>query len=221
MLAEVTTDSTDISYYVATVYTFLHWWSMTLRRAGEDFRNGESSKMLREILNWIRRVGLVVCKRLMLSEDNMCQNRCDKVLEWLDHDLKRRQRKDREEARRIFSSVEDEYNVFSWRCPMQVLGLKFWEALLEMARSRNKIPLPKAISGPGVALPPEQDTLISPNYQLAIPRKRASQAVEEMEIDEDESNKGDPGNTQSLQEQKMDQEVAQRVSFSLAAKRPR
>ncbi|CAB4302826.1 unnamed protein product [Prunus armeniaca] len=59
------------------------------------------------------------------------------------------------------------------------------EVLLELARNRNKIPLPKPIAGPGVALPPEQDTLISPNYQLAIPKKQSAQAVEEMEEDEE------------------------------------
>ncbi|KAG8380161.1 hypothetical protein BUALT_Bualt07G0164700 [Buddleja alternifolia] len=60
------------------------------------------------------------------------------------------------------------------------------EVLLELARSRNKVPLPKSISGPGIIpLPPEQDTLISPNYQLAIPKKQNSQPAEEMEEDEE------------------------------------
>ncbi|CAL9009702.1 unnamed protein product [Prunus brigantina] len=59
------------------------------------------------------------------------------------------------------------------------------EVLLELARNRNNIPLPKPIAGPGVALLPEQDTLISPNYQLAIPKKQSAQAVEEMEEDEE------------------------------------
>ena len=44
---------------------------------------------------------------------------------------------------------------------------------MELARSRNKIPLPKTIAGPGIALPPEKDTLISPNYQYVITRKKA------------------------------------------------
>jgi transcription initiation factor TFIID subunit 9B len=96
------------------------------------------------------------------------------------------------------------------------------EILLELARNRNRLPLPMSIGGPGMALPPEQDTLIHPNYQLAIPKKPATQAAEEMEIDEEEGSKGDLSNFQSLQEQKTDHEAgAQRVSFSLSAKRPR
>ena len=79
-----------------------------------------------------------------------------------------------------------------------------------------------SIGGPGMALPPEQDTLINPNYQLAIPKKPATQAAEEMEIDEEEGNKGGLGNSQSLQEQRADHEASgQRVTFSLSAKRPR
>ncbi|PKI71671.1 transcription initiation factor TFIID subunit 9-like [Punica granatum] len=59
------------------------------------------------------------------------------------------------------------------------------EVLMELARSRNKLPLPKSISGPSVPLPPEQDTLISPNYQLAVPnRQQPGQAMEETEEDE-------------------------------------
>ncbi|KAF3773575.1 hypothetical protein EJ110_NYTH55024 [Nymphaea thermarum] len=45
------------------------------------------------------------------------------------------------------------------------------QVLLALARNRNKIPLPKSASGPGIPLPPEKDTLISPNYQLALPRR--------------------------------------------------
>ncbi|KAL6509652.1 Transcription initiation factor TFIID subunit 9 [Orobanche gracilis] len=59
------------------------------------------------------------------------------------------------------------------------------EVLLELARSRNKVPLPKSIAGPGIPLPPEQDTLISPNYQLAIPKRQISQPAEETEEDEE------------------------------------
>ncbi|KAK3024504.1 hypothetical protein RJ639_043821 [Escallonia herrerae] len=32
------------------------------------------------------------------------------------------------------------------------------EVLLELARNRNKVPLPKSMAPPGIALPPEQDT---------------------------------------------------------------
>ncbi|KAI6675841.1 hypothetical protein NL676_036637 [Syzygium grande] len=85
------------------------------------------------------------------------------------------------------------------------------EVLLELARNRNKIPLPKTISGPGIPLPPEQDTLISPNYQLAIPRRQSAQALEEAE--EDERSDANPS-----QEQKTDvqQSMPQRVSFPLS-----
>ena len=47
------------------------------------------------------------------------------------------------------------------------------EVLLELAQNCNKIPLPKSIAGLGFPLPPDQDTLISPNYKFAIPNKRS------------------------------------------------
>ncbi|PSS07316.1 Transcription initiation factor TFIID subunit like [Actinidia chinensis var. chinensis] len=90
------------------------------------------------------------------------------------------------------------------------------EVLLELARNRNKIPLPRSIAGPGIPLPPEQDTLISPNYQLAIPKRQTGQAVEDEES-------VDP-NPNPSQEQKAElpQNTTQRVSFPLVgAKRPR
>ncbi|KAK4270953.1 hypothetical protein QN277_019717 [Acacia crassicarpa] len=40
------------------------------------------------------------------------------------------------------------------------------EVLLELAWSCNKMPLPKSLAGPGISLPLDKDTLISPNYQL-------------------------------------------------------
>jgi transcription initiation factor TFIID subunit 9B len=96
------------------------------------------------------------------------------------------------------------------------------QVLLELARNRNKIPLPKSISGPGIPLPPEQHTLISPNYQLAIPRKRSHQAIEETEEDEEAA---DPTPTPNpSQEQRTDtssQGTPQRVSFPLGPKRSR
>lgn len=89
--------------------------------------------------------------------------------------------------------------------------LSFHQVLLELARNRNKIPLPRSIAGPGIPLPPEQDTLISPNYQLAIPKKQSAQAVEETEEDDEAVDPNPP------QEQKMDmpQHTPQRVSFPL------
>ncbi|MBA0779282.1 hypothetical protein Gotri_003550 [Gossypium trilobum] len=85
------------------------------------------------------------------------------------------------------------------------------EVLLELARNRNKVPLPKAIPGPGIPLPPEQDTLISTNYQLAIPKKQPVQAMEETEEDEESV---EPN---SSQEHKTDapHPTSQRVSFPL------
>ncbi|KAJ0630877.1 putative transcription factor Hap3/NF-YB family [Helianthus annuus] len=94
------------------------------------------------------------------------------------------------------------------------------EVLLELARERNKIPLPRSLSGPGMALPPEADTLISPNYQLAISKKRTNEAVEETEEDEEASD----SKQNSSQEQRNDmlqQNTPQRVSFPLGPKRPR
>ncbi|OMO66119.1 Transcription factor TAFII-31 [Corchorus olitorius] len=86
------------------------------------------------------------------------------------------------------------------------------EVLLELARNRNKIPLPKAIPGPGIPLPPDQDTLISTNYQFAVPRKQPAEAMVEVEDDEESV---DPS---SSQEHKTDtpQPTSQRVSFPLA-----
>ncbi|XP_059638548.1 transcription initiation factor TFIID subunit 9-like [Cornus florida] len=59
------------------------------------------------------------------------------------------------------------------------------EVLLELARNRNKVPLPKSITNPGIPLPPDEDTLINPNYQLDIPKKQTSQTPEEMEVGEE------------------------------------
>lgn len=92
------------------------------------------------------------------------------------------------------------------------------EVLLELARNRNKNPLPKSIAAHGIPLPPERHTLISPNYQHAITRKRSHQAVEETEEDEEAA---DPTPNPS-QEQRPDTSshgTPQRVSFPLGPKR--
>ncbi|KAJ4842570.1 Transcription initiation factor TFIID subunit 9 [Turnera subulata] len=86
------------------------------------------------------------------------------------------------------------------------------EVLLELARNRNKIPLPKSIAGPGIPLPPEQDTLILPNYQVAIPKKQPAQAVEETEEDDDSA---DPNSSQEPKTDAPQQHTPQRVSFPL------
>ncbi|KAJ0250504.1 Transcription initiation factor TFIID subunit 9 [Hirschfeldia incana] len=90
------------------------------------------------------------------------------------------------------------------------------EVLLELAASRNKIPLPKLVAGLGVPLPPEQDTLISPNYQLVIPKKSASTELEETE-DEDED-MTDPASQTSQQQRtsELPSQTPQRVSFPLS-----
>lgn len=92
------------------------------------------------------------------------------------------------------------------------------EVLLELARNRNKIPLPKSIAGQGIPLPPEEDTLISPNYQLAIPKKQTSQSIEETEEDE-EGVDPDPNPTQEPKTDLPHNTPPQRVSFPLGVKR--
>ncbi|KAG5582294.1 hypothetical protein H5410_052921 [Solanum commersonii] len=95
--------------------------------------------------------------------------------------------------------------------------------LLELARNRNKIPLPKSIAGSGVPLPPEQDTLINPNYQLAIAKKQTSQPEETEEDEERADPNPAPSKNRSLSHEKTDvpQGTPQRVSFPLGTKRPR
>lgn len=73
--------------------------------------------------------------------------------------------------------------------------------------------MPKTIGGPGIPLPPEQDRLTSPNYQLDIPRKQ--QAVEETE--EDERNDPNPSQDQRANlPQNAPPQPQQRVSFPLS-----
>lgn len=86
------------------------------------------------------------------------------------------------------------------------------EVLLELAQNRNKIPLPKSIAGPGFPLPPDQDTLIAPNYQFAIPNKRSVEPMEETE-DEEVPN-ADPNPSQE-EKTDVEQNPHQRVSFPL------
>ncbi|KAJ0007005.1 hypothetical protein Pint_29152 [Pistacia integerrima] len=102
-------------------------------------------------------------------------------------------------------------------------NLTVYQVLLELSRTRNRIPLPKVIASPGIALPPEQDTLIGPNYQLLIP-KNSAQPMEETEEDEETA---EPSTSQQqktdLPQQRIDlpQQTpqAQRVAFQL--KRPK
>ncbi|KAJ8441789.1 hypothetical protein Cgig2_009035 [Carnegiea gigantea] len=89
-------------------------------------------------------------------------------------------------------------------------------ALLKLARNRNKTPLPKPVGCPGIPLPPEEDTLISPNYQLVIPKKQPSQAPEEKE--EEEEAAAAPSSSQELKTD-MPQNIPQRVSLPVGPKR--
>ncbi|KAK8921264.1 hypothetical protein KSP39_PZI020532 [Platanthera zijinensis] len=97
------------------------------------------------------------------------------------------------------------------------------EVLLELARTRNKTALPKTLAPAGsIPLPPEQDTLVSPNYQLLIPRKQLRQ-IEETEEDEDVPNPTPNANPNPFAEQRTHAEkqqlqaVSQKVSFPLAS----
>ncbi|CAM0873358.1 unnamed protein product [Alopecurus aequalis] len=99
------------------------------------------------------------------------------------------------------------------------------EVLLELARSRNKIPLPKSIAPPGsIPLPPEQDTLLSQNYQLLPPLKSPTQ-VEETEDDNEGANVNPANPSPSYsqdqrgneQHQPLPHAQSQRVSFQLNA----
>ncbi|KAK3409131.1 hypothetical protein EUGRSUZ_J01267 [Eucalyptus grandis] len=80
--------------------------------------------------------------------------------------------------------------------------------LLELAKIRNKIPLPRTVAGPGTLLPPELDTLIFPNYQLTIPEK---QPLEELE--QDEVAKLNPSLEQSMETV---QHIHRKFSFPLS-----
>ncbi|KAG4402778.1 hypothetical protein AAZX31_02G261200 [Glycine max] len=87
------------------------------------------------------------------------------------------------------------------------------EVLLELAHNRNKIPLPKTIAGPVIPLPPDQDTLISPNYMFAIPNQRpAEPPIEETEDEEDTNTIPNPSQEEQIV---MQQNSPQRVSFPL------
>ncbi|KAK0595459.1 hypothetical protein LWI29_006878 [Acer saccharum] len=88
------------------------------------------------------------------------------------------------------------------------------EVQLEFAKNRNKIPLPKSIASSGIPLPPELDTLISPNYQLLIPKEQSSRAMEETEEENEESS--DPNTSQEPKTNLPQQTTPQRVSFPLA-----
>ncbi|XP_047331011.1 transcription initiation factor TFIID subunit 9-like [Impatiens glandulifera] len=103
------------------------------------------------------------------------------------------------------------------------------EVMLELARKRNRIPLPKLVS-PGIPLPNDHDTLINPNYQLGIMENFMGQQnlreLMEEEDDDDDDEKIDDAvdvmdhNPNPNQEHR-DTSTPQRVSFSIGDKRQR
>lgn len=94
---------------------------------------------------------------------------------------------------------------------VNIMNVIICQVLLELAQNCNKIPLPKTIAGPGVPLPPDQDTLVRPGYQFAFSNKRLAEPMEETE-DDDEA-----VNTNPSQEEKTDIQLNphERVSFPL------
>lgn len=91
------------------------------------------------------------------------------------------------------------------------------EALMELARSRNKVPLPKSLTGPGLPLPPEPDTLIAANYQLLISKPQTAHQSTEVEEDDDEPAAANPS---PLPDQQQPLAPQQKVSFQLAPSKP-
>lgn len=82
------------------------------------------------------------------------------------------------------------------------------------------MPLPKSLSGPEVPLPPEKDTLINPNYQLAVPERQRSPRAEETEEDEEGAGPN-PSHNPSHDQTDLPQDTPQRVSFPLVTKDPK
>lgn len=102
------------------------------------------------------------------------------------------------------------------------------QILVELAKVKNSIPLPKIIGGPGISLPPEADTLIAPNYQLAVPTRTASPDMDEdIEWEADDDAKDEmpkdvvASSSQPTHLQKSDQDAGRKVSFSIGGKRPK
>lgn len=92
----------------------------------------------------------------------------------------------------------------------------FSQLLVDLAKARNSIPLPKIIGGYGISLPPEVDTLIYPNYQLILPTRPSFPDMEndiewEDDDDKDETAK-EPVQPTHLQDH------GRKVSFAIAGK---
>eukprot|EP00897_Mesotaenium_endlicherianum_P003203 jgi/Mesen1/2910/ME000175S02066 len=105
------------------------------------------------------------------------------------------------------------------------------EIVMELARARNAVPLPKVVGRPGIALPPEHDTLVQPNYQIATssaarPRPGGGpQGVEmEVEVEEPEREGADEKSAEgdgAAEPQQSTERGPGRVSFAVGTKRPR
>jgi len=87
------------------------------------------------------------------------------------------------------------------------------EVLLELAQNRNKIPLPRTMAGPGIQLPPDQDTLVTPNYIFGIPSQGSAQPQET--DDDEETTIPNPSQEDNIDMQQQDHFPSQRVSFPL------
>jgi transcription initiation factor TFIID subunit 9B len=116
-------------------------------------------------------------------------------------------------------AIQSRVNFTFWQPPPR-------ETLLELAKIRNSIPLPKVIGGPGPALPPDEDILMNPNYQLEVPTRSVREFdLEDEDEDVDSESKPDSEKDVNSSQQpnagrKQDQD-GRKVSFSLSAKRPK
>ena len=102
---------------------------------------------------------------------------------------------------------------------------------MELARVRNSVPLPKAISGPSIALPPEQDMLVAPNYQIVVQPFHGVKNVDELEGEDGDASHTPttserngmppPSATSQQHHHHMDHDSSRKVTFSLSGtKRP-
>jgi hypothetical protein len=94
-----------------------------------------------------------------------------------------------------------------------------WQLLVDLAKARNSIPLPKIIGGYGISLPPEVDTLIYPNYQLNVPT-RTSFADMDNDIEWEDDDDKEETVKEAAQPTQL-QDSGRKVSFSIAGKGPK
>lgn len=90
------------------------------------------------------------------------------------------------------------------------------ELLVDLAKARNSIPLPKIIGTHGISLPPEADTLIYPNYQLNVPTRTTFRDMDDDIEWEDDDDKED-GGKEVVQPTHL-QDSGRKVSFSITGK---